>query len=135
MKQQKIERNKPKKRPVQVLDERTPKVSQDIQLDPAVANKPVRVVNYVEVGDLPASHVQYMIQEINATYDKAKGGIHYFVPVRHGKIGSDVVFEKEFEQVCQKLLEVVDKNGNSIDGATIQLKSGAKDVHIVRRQV
>jgi len=127
MKQQKISRNKPAKKPVTILDDRTPKEPPQIALDPSIANKPVRSVNYVEVGDMPAQHVQYMVQELNATYDSAKGGLHYFIPVRHGKIGSDIVFEDEFLKTVKEVCEIKDDE--------IILKGGAKEVHVVRRQL
>lgn len=134
MKQQKIVRDIPKK-PVTVLDNRIPKALPDIVVDPQYANKPVRTVNYVEVGDMEAKQIQFIIQQLNATYDSAKGGIHYFVPVRHGKIGADIVFEEEFEKVGNDIFEVVDKDNNIIEDAKIRLKGGAKEVAIVRRNV
>lgn len=128
MKQQKIERNKGRNKKAVVIDDRTPKVPEAPVLDPAVANKPVRLVNFVEVGDMAANQLQYMMQELNATYDSAKGGLHYFLPVRHGKIGTDIVFEQEWLDIVNKTCEVNE------DGEIV-LKGGAKDVHVVRQQL
>lgn len=123
VKQQHIAKKKPKKSAT-VVDARTPK---PLVVDPAIANKPVRSVNFVEVGDMDRKQVQLMIQELNKIHDTAKGGIHYFVPVRGGKITSDVVFENEWLDVVKKTCEVRD--------GEITLKGGATDVHVVRQQL
>jgi hypothetical protein len=133
---QKINRRKPKRAPI-VQDERTPRQPEvpQLSIDPAKANAPVRTVNLVECGDMQGPQVQLLLQRLNQTHDTAKGGIHYFLPVRHGKIGSDIVFEEEFEAIGRKVFEVVDEQGNLIENASIRLKGGAKDMTVVRKSI
>jgi hypothetical protein len=69
-----------------------------------------------------------MMQELNATYNSAQGGIHYFLPIRKGKIGSDIIFEQEWLKVVEETCEV-DEDGQ------IRLKGGSREVEIVRRKV
>lgn len=129
MKQQKIEKNQSSaKKHTVVIDDRTPKIQQDQGYDPQFANMPVRMINYVEVGDMAPNQMQFMIQELNKTYNSAKGGLHYFVPVRHGKIGTDIEFEQEWLETVRKTCEV-NENGE------IVLKDGAKEVHVVRQSI
>jgi hypothetical protein len=127
VKQQKIER-KPKKSGPTVISEKTPSAPSAITLDPKYANAPVRAVNFVEVGDMDPAHVQLMLNELGQMHDSARGGIHYFLPVRHGKIGSDIVFEGEWEKIVQATCEVNEKG-------EIVLKDGAKEILVVREKV
>jgi hypothetical protein len=134
-KSQHIGRRKHKKTAM-VIDERpAPVLPPDSPINPEMANAPIRTVNFVEVGDMVGPQLQLILQRLNKTHDTAKGGIHYFLPVRQGKVGSDIVFEKEFEQIGHELFEIVDKSGNVLEDATLRLKGGAQDVHVVRRQV
>lgn len=126
MKQQKI--NRDVKKPTVILDNRTPKIPPQTEYDPQYANMPVRTINYVEVGSMSPGQIQFMMQELNKTYDSAKGGLHYFIPVRQGKIGTDIVFEQEWLEVVKQTCEV-NENGE------IVLKDGAKEVHIVRQSI
>jgi len=104
-------------------------------IDPAKANAPVRTINFVECGDMVGKQIQLILQRLNQTHDTAKGGIHYFLPVRHGKIGPDIVFEEEFEKIGRELFEVVDEQDNPIENVSIRLKGGAKDVVVIRRSI
>lgn len=131
--QQKINR-KPKSANPVVVDERPVQLPTP-QIDPEKANAPVRTVHYVEVGDMDPRQIQLILQRLNQSHDTAKGGIQYFLPVRHGKIGSDVVFETEFESIVQQLCDTIDENGAIIENARIVLKGGAKEINIVRQQV
>jgi hypothetical protein len=126
-KSQKIERRKPKNTAT-IVDNRTPQQLNTQYSNPEVANAPVRTINFVEVGDMEGKQLQLILQRLNATHDTAKGGIHYFLPVRHGKIGSDIVFEEEFLKVVKQVCEV-DESG------LIQLKDGATEVTVVRRRI
>lgn len=128
MKQQKIGKNLPTKKHTIIVDDRTPKVPPDPGYDPKFANMPVRMINYVEVGSMSSGQMQIMMQELNKTYDSAKGGIHYFVPVRNGKIGTDIEFEQEWLETVKKTCEV-NENGE------IVLKGGAKEVHVIRQSL
>jgi len=127
IKQQKIESRKGKKQP-QVISERTPQAPPPLTLDPKYANAPVRAVNFVEVGAMQPAQVQLMLNELAKLHDTARGGIHYFLPVRNGKIGSDIVFEQEWLDIVRKTCEV-DEDGEII------LKDGAKDMLVVREKI
>lgn len=125
MHQQKIERGRPKPQPT-VYNLKTPKVP-ELPTLPEAADQPVRAVLYVEVGDMEQARVQLLIQEINKVYDGARGGIHYVIPVRHGKLNSDISFEGEFLALIRSLCTVV--NGE------IVFKDGAKEMRIVREHI
>lgn len=127
-KSQKIQRSKPKVGPV-IYDERPPRTPEvpPTQIDPAKANAPVRTINFVEVGDMVGKQLQLILQRLNETHDTAQGGIHYFLPVRHGKIGSDIIFEEEWLKVVNETCEVVD--------GEIVLKGGAKEVVVIRQKI
>lgn len=132
MKQQKV--IKPKQNPGPIIyDQRPPKQIETVDL--SKANSPVRTVNFVEVGDMVGKQLQLILQQLNATHDTAKGGIHYFLPVRHGKIGSDIIFEEEFEKVGNDIFEIVDNNGSVVSNCKLRLKGGAKEVTIVRQKI
>lgn len=127
-KSQKIERKKPKTGPV-IYDERPvpqPEIPQT-KVDPAKANAPVRTVNFVEVGDMVGKQLQLILQRLNETHDTAKGGIHYFLPIRHGKIGSDILFEEEWLKVVNETCEIKD--------GQIVLKGKAKEVVVIRQRI
>lgn len=127
-KSQKIVRKKPKPGPI-VYDERPPRQPEipQVAIDPATANAPVRTVNFVEVGDMVGKQLQLIIQRLNETHDTAKGGIHYFLPIRHGKIGSDILFEEEWLEAVHKTCEIKD--------GQIVLKGGAKEVLVIRQRI
>ena len=127
-KSQHIDNRRKKPGPI-IIDERpVPASVMPPGFDPAKANAPIRTINFVEVGDMVGPQLQLILQRLNATHDTAKGGIHYFLPVRHGKIGSDIVFEEEFEKIVREICEVND------DGEIV-LKGGAKEVMIIRQQI
>ncbi len=118
MKQQKINRRKPPSSPV-VVDERRAR--------PEARGPQIRTVLYVEVGDMEADRINIMINEVNNLYGGSDASSHYAVPVRHGKIGTDVVFENEILDVIRKLCEIKD--------GQICLKGGAREVQVVRQSV
>ena len=127
VKQQKIKREQKKPTGPKVIDERTPRAPATIQIDPKYANAPVRAVNFVEVRDMDPRQVQLMIQELGEIHNSAEGGIHYFIPIRNGKIGSDVVFEEEWLKVVKDTCEVKD--------GEIVLKGGAKEMLVIREKI
>ena len=126
VKQQKIKRSTAKPGPT-IISERTPTPTA-MTLDPKYANAPVRAVNFVEIGQMAPSQVQLMFNELSKMHDSARGGIHYFLPVRDGRIASDILFEEEWERVVRETCEV-NKDGE------IVLKGGAKEVLVIREQV
>src|SRR5262245_16912769 len=99
MKQQHTNRRPPQTVP-QVIDQRRPELP---PIDPATANLPLRTIIFTEVGNMEPAQVQLLVQSINSMYEGARGGIHYVIPIRHGKIGTDVVFEAEFLAVVEKV--------------------------------
>ena len=120
---QKIENKKGKKLPP-TIEYENPKT---IEIDPKYANAPVRTVFYVEVGGMAPDQVSLLSAAIADQYKDAKGGIHYIMPVRDGKLGPDVVFEEEFLKIVNKICEIKDN--------MIVLKDGAKKVYIVRQKL
>lgn len=122
--------DKPKKQTVVISDKR-PKVKPPPKVAPG---ETLRTIHYVEVNDMQPQKIQFFVQELNATYNPAEQGIHFVIPIRDGKIGSDIVFEEEFLKVVDETCEVVDAEGNIIEGAQIRLQGGAKDVTIVRER-
>lgn len=124
---QRIERTRPAAAP-QIIDNRHPKsVPQPEPVDPAVANLPLRTIFLMEVGQMEPAKVQLLVQQANEMYDGARGGIHYVLPVRNGRIGSDIVFESEFLSIVEKVCEVKD--------GQIVLKDGATECNIVRQSI
>lgn len=91
------------------------------------SDKPVRTVYYVEVSQLTASQIDILMTEVGKHASTLKGGAHYIIPVRNGKIRTDIHFEAEFLQTVNKLCEV--KDGQII------MRGGAQDVIILREQV
>lgn len=73
-------------------------------------------------------HVQELVKRLGDANESLKGGMHYVVPVRNGRIGSDIIFEHEILEMVRKVCEV-----NS-DGEII-LKDGATECQIVRERI
>lgn len=111
----------------QIIDNRTPKPEPELVIDPAMANLPLRVLFLMEVGDMEAAKVQLLVQEAGAMYKNMRGGIYYILPVRHGKLKSDLFFEKEALELINQLCEVVD--------GKIVLRGGATECNIIRQNI
>lgn len=126
IKQQKIARRSTKTKAL-VVDNRTPKAPPSTP-DLSVANQPIRTVNLVEVHDMDRNQITVMLQQLSKLHDSAVGGIHYFLPVRNGKISSDILFEQEWMSLVRKICEV-DENGQ------IVLKGGAKETLVIRQSI
>ncbi len=125
MKQQKITRSDKKKSPT-IIDDR-PHKAPEIPMSPESADIAVRAVFYVEVGDMDQIRVQLLVSEVSKLYTGLKGGAHYVIPIRHGKITSDIVFEEEFLKVVEATCEVKD--------GKIGLKDGTIPCHVIRHQI
>jgi hypothetical protein len=123
MRQQKITRRAADKK-VEVIDERSVS-TQDI--NPETANAPVRTISFVEVGAMNHQQISILLEQLKKSYNTAKGGIHYVVPIRNGKIGTDILFEKEWLDVVNKTCEI--RNGE------IVLINGATNVNVIRQKV
>jgi hypothetical protein len=123
LKQQKINRQKSKS---SIIYERIEE-SEGIEPPAPKDDVPVRAVVFVEVKDMTSSQVGQLLAQINQSYKNARGGIHYIIPIRHGKIGADILFENEILEFVNKLCEV--KDGN------IVLKDGFAQINVVREIV
>ena len=123
MKSQPIKKEAPKKHTI-VLSNKTPKAPKMPVVPPGVT---LRTIHFIEVGDLAPGNIQLMVQELNATYNPAEQGIHFVIPVRHGKVGVDIVFEEEFLKIVHEVCEVADTG-------EIVLKGGARDVKVIRER-
>lgn len=121
MKSQQIPKESVKKTVV-VLSNKTPKLPKPPVVPSGVT---LRTIHFIEVGDLAPGNIQLMVQELNATYNPAEQGIHFVIPIRHGKIGTDIVFEAEFLKIVLETCEVNE------DGEIV-LKGGARDVQVIR---
>jgi len=88
---------------------------------------PVRAVHYVEVGEMTPAQIAILMKQLNESFKSAKGGTHYVVPIRNGKIGSDIVFENEWLEVVRNTCEIVDNQ--------ILLKNNIQEVKILRQRV
>jgi 23S rRNA-/tRNA-specific pseudouridylate synthase len=123
MKSQPIKKNVPDKKTV-VISNKTPNMLPPPKVPPGVT---LRTVHFIEIGDLAPGNVQLMVQELNATYNPAEQGIHFVIPLRHGKIGADIVFEDEFLSVVNKVCEISD--------GKIVLKGGARKIQVMRVKI
>ncbi len=120
MKQQKI--NRPKAKPPIIYDRVEENEGADLSLHKD--DTPIRAVMFVEVKDMSSAQVGQLLNQINQSYKNARGGIHYIIPIRHGKISADILFENEILDFVNKLCEV--KDGNII------LRDGFCQVNVVR---
>lgn len=122
MRQQKVRH---KKRPVQVpvIDNRKISVQ---KVDLSQANQPVRTVHLVEMREMTPSQMKVFMDKLADVQSKSTDGIHFVLPVRDGKIGSDILFEQEWESLVQRMFEV-DQTGK------IVLKGGAKETQVIRQ--
>jgi hypothetical protein len=123
MKQQHIKSSDKKRKTIPtIIDNRRDAQSTEALIS---SNVPVRAIVYVEVGGMDQLRIQCLIQELNAMYQGARGGVHYILPVRNGKLGTDIIFEEQFLQVVKQTCEV------SKDGEIV-LQDGAKEVRILK---
>lgn len=125
MRQQRIIRHKPNKK-VQIIDDRQKEIPTQ-NINPNILNVPVRTVNFVEVGSMSSHQIKILLEQLNKSHDTAKGGIHYLIPIRDGKIGTDILFEQEWLNVVRKTCE--------IQNDQIVLKNGATEVKVIRQVV
>ena len=95
MKSQPLNKQTPKRQTI-VLNDKKPKIKPTPKVPPGVT---LRTIHFIEVGDMPPQNIQFLVQELNATYNPAEQGIHFVIPVRNGKIGADIIFEEEFSNI------------------------------------
>lgn len=89
-------------------------------------NVPIRTVICAEVGDMPSGDVNKVMGALKKGMSNNEHP-HYFVPVRHGKMTSDVRFEEEILKMINQLCEIKEDK--------IVLKGGARKVEIIRKRV
>jgi len=123
-------RNKPKDRvprkpPVQKVDERPLSRILPRSGERGNPNIPIRTVLYTEVGDLPGMQVQEVVAAILQSLPNEHP--HYVVPMRHGKMTSEIEFEGEFLSTVKKLCEIKD--------GEIVLKGDPKELDVIRRKI
>jgi len=87
-----------------------------------------RTVLYVEAGALNTSQLQDLCSRVSEMYFDNRGGIHYILPVRNGKITADIFFEEEWLRVAREVCEV-DQTGQ------IVLKNGATEIRVTRESI
>jgi hypothetical protein len=88
---------------------------------------PVRTVVYVEVGGADQDQVWELCRQYAASYQGSVHGPHYVIPVRGGRLGTEMEFEKQFLETVQELCEIQD--------GKIVLKGGALEVQVMRTHV
>lgn len=119
---QKIERPAARKKSPTIIDTRTHRPQ-----PPGSPPSPVRTVVYVEVGEMDAERVAVMAEQFAHTYEGSVHGPHYFVPVRDGRIRTELEFEGQFLSTVHELCEIRD--------GQIVLKGGAEHVQVMRNFV
>ena len=91
----------------------------------AVVGRPLRTVIYVDIAGMNPADARVATQSLMATMPV--GHPHFVVPVRNGKIATDVQFEAEILETIKKLCEVKD--------GEIVFRDVAKDVEIIRHTI
>lgn len=91
---------------------------------------PIRTVMYVETGNLPPNEVRDIVASLTQTLHP--GHPHFVVPLRNGKMHTDLDFEKEVLDFVNSICEITDDGGS---GAKIVLKGGCHDVDIIRVKI
>jgi hypothetical protein len=91
---------------------------------------PIRTVMYVEVGNLPSNEVRDVTASLMQTLHP--GHPHFVVPLRNGKMLTDLDFERELLDFVQLICEIESDGGS---GARIVLKGGCHDVDVIRVRV
>jgi hypothetical protein len=85
---------------------------------------------YVEVGNLPPNEVRDITASL--TQSLHPGHPHFVVPLRNGKMNTDLDFEAEVLAFVNSICEITDDGGS---GARIVLKGGCHSVDVIRVRV
>jgi hypothetical protein len=91
---------------------------------------PIRTIMYVEVGNLPPNEVRDIVASLTATLHP--GHPHFVVPLRNGKMNTDLDFEAEVLEFVNAICEITDDGGS---GAKIVLKDGCHNVDVIRVRI
>ena len=86
---------------------------------------PIRTVMYVETGNLRPNEVRDIVASLMSNMHP--GHPHFVVPLRNGRLHTDIDFEREYLDFVRSTCEV--KNGE------IALKDGCRDVEVIRVRV
>lgn len=86
-------------------------------------NIPVRTLVYLELGDLPAVEARQALVAVREMHGKSAHPT-FILPLRDGKLRTDMLFENEILDFVGKVCEVK-------DGAIV-MKGGYTDVDIMR---
>ena len=124
MRQQKIVRNKPKSQPTIINEKKIAALNKE---QPIGSDHPVRTVYYVDIHDMAPSQYNTLLSEVSRTAQSLKGGVHYIIPVRHGKIKTDIAFEAEILNMVHQICEIKD--------GQIVMKGGAQEVRVIRENI
>jgi len=111
----------------------TPQVSPEVLARSAEVDDmstPIRTIMYVEVGNLPPSEVRDIVASLMQTLHP--GHPHFVVPLRNGKMNTDLDFEAEILEFVRAICEITDDGGS---GAKIVLKDGCCDVNVIRTRI
>lgn len=117
MKQQKIKGNVPSKKEVTIVNEKVDRLVRD-------PNERIRVVVYLETAGMDNARIFHFIKTLNESYKDSKD-THYVVPVKNGKLKTDLQFEQEFLNTIRDVCKV-DEAGN------IVFKETFGDVTVIR---
>lgn len=105
MRSQRIINNQPVKKEVTIVNEKVERLVRD-------PNELIRVVVYLETAGMDNARIYHFIKTLNESYKDCKG-THYVVPVKNGKMLTDLQFEQEFLQTIRNLC-TVDNSGQII---------------------
>jgi 3,4-dihydroxy-2-butanone 4-phosphate synthase len=119
MRPQKHITSTPVKKDVLVVNEKVERMVKD-------ANELIRVVVYLETAGMENARIYHFIKTLNEAY-KDSHGTHYVVPVKNGKLNTDIQFEQEFLSTVRDLC-TVDSNGQ------IVFKESYGDVLVIRER-
>jgi hypothetical protein len=120
VKQQKINNKKPVIKEVSIVNEKVDRMVSD-------SSERIRVAVYVETAGMDNARLIHYVKKINEVYKDAVG-THYIVPVRNGKLSTEIQFEQEFLQTIRQIC-VVDSDGQ------INFRENFGDVIVIREHV
>lgn len=89
---------------------------------------PVRHIAYVEVGKATPEQVTQLVASVAAAFTEKHGSSTYIIPMRNGRITTDLQIEHEFLETARKLCEVN-------EAGEIVLKGGATEVQVIRERI
>lgn len=123
MKSQRIVSNraagKSEKKEVTIVNEKVDRLVRD-------PNELIRVVVYVDTDGMSNAQIYHLVKTLNESYKDSRG-THYVVPVRNGKLKTDLEFEQEFLTTIRNIC-TVDNNGS------IVFKESYGEVTVIREK-